>query len=376
MWCERGSLSCGILVYNIVVAAMNLETKLNMSLQDILRTSGYIVEIIANNKRLSNLIAGSSNEIIPPAIAQQLMGNLGKFDEILDDTISKFNDAKWCIDQIVENRQKQEEMKLKEEEERRKRAEEELERQRKLQEDLERKRRAEEEAKERERIRLEELEKQRKQLEERRAREQKEREEREAREREEREAKFREEEAETRKREELQKLEEQLQKELEQQISLLDFNFFEGLDGMNDRPGDAVEGLDAGDDMNDTSDLFYKNNDYVLNFDDDAGKKDLLDLGGDDNRLSNDNTQSGGDAQNNLSGKNNDDLKNSSGDKDAANLADVQMNELLANDELLNGLNMDMLDQGDLGDGNVNVDLGNDDGFDVDSFLNQFGEYD
>lgn len=137
---------------------MNLETRLNDSLNDILRSSGYIFEIINKNKKQSNLITGSNNQLIPPVVTAQLGNSINKFDDILDDVIAKFNDTKWCVEQILESKQKQEEMKLKEEE---KRKEEE---EKKLREEAERKREQERKRKEEEdKKRAEEQEKQRKQ---------------------------------------------------------------------------------------------------------------------------------------------------------------------------------------------------------------------
>lgn len=112
---------------------MNLEERLNTTFNDVLRSSGYIFEIINNNKRQSNLITGPNNQLITGAVANQLAQSIAQFDQILDETVSKFNDARWCVEQIVDNRQKQEELK----------AQEELERQKK---ELERKRKEEEEA--------------------------------------------------------------------------------------------------------------------------------------------------------------------------------------------------------------------------------------
>lgn len=112
---------------------MNLEERLNTTFDDVLRTSGYIFEIINNNKRQSNLITGPNNQLITSTVANQLAQSIAQFDQILDETASKFNDARWCVEQIVDNRQKQEELK----------AQEELERQKK---EIERKKKEEEEA--------------------------------------------------------------------------------------------------------------------------------------------------------------------------------------------------------------------------------------
>lgn len=171
---------------------MNLEARLNGTLNDVLRTSGYIFEIINNNKRQSNLVTGPNNQLIPPPITAQLAASIAQFDLILDDTVSKFNDARWCVEQIVENKQKQEELRLQEEVERKKRLEEqkrreEEERQRKEQEEV--KRREEEERKKKEaqeqeekaRQERERLEKERQAEQERQEREEQERQEKERR---------------------------------------------------------------------------------------------------------------------------------------------------------------------------------------------------
>ena len=97
---------------------MNLEEKLRLSLDDVLCTSGYIFEIIGNNRKQSNLLTGTNNLLITPAVTNSLARSLAKFDEVLDDTISKFNDTRWCVEQIVENKQRQKEQKAREEEER------------------------------------------------------------------------------------------------------------------------------------------------------------------------------------------------------------------------------------------------------------------
>lgn len=98
---------------------MNLEEKLRQSLNDVLCASGYIFEIIGNNRKQSNLITGRNNQLITPAVTSSLARSLAKFDEVLDDTISKFNDTRWCVEQIVENKQRQQELKEKEKEEKR-----------------------------------------------------------------------------------------------------------------------------------------------------------------------------------------------------------------------------------------------------------------
>lgn len=125
---------------------MSLETRLTDTLNNVLRTSGYIFEIINNNKRQSNLITGPNNQLIPPPITNQLASSIALFDQILDETVSKFNDARWCVEQVVENKQKQEELRIQEELERQKRAE--AERIRKEEEEAALKRKQEEEKKE------------------------------------------------------------------------------------------------------------------------------------------------------------------------------------------------------------------------------------
>lgn len=105
---------------------MNLEARLTDTLNDVLRTSGYIFEIVNNNKHQSNLITGPNNQLIPPPVTAQLASSIAQFDQLLDETVNRFNDAKWCVEQIVENKQKQEQMKFKEELERQKRAQDEM----------------------------------------------------------------------------------------------------------------------------------------------------------------------------------------------------------------------------------------------------------
>lgn len=121
---------------------MNLESRLTDTLNDVLRSSGYIFEIVNNNKRQSNLITGPNNQLIPPPVISQLASSIAQFDLILDETVSKFNDARWCVEQMVENKQKQEEMRIQEELERQKKAE--ADRKRKEEEEAELKRKEEE----------------------------------------------------------------------------------------------------------------------------------------------------------------------------------------------------------------------------------------
>lgn len=124
--------------------SMSLEEKLNHAFGDILKSTGYIFEILHNKKLQSNIIVGSTNQLITPNITAQLGGSIAKFEDILDDTVTKFNDARWCVEQIVD-RQKQEEMKLKEEETKKRLAREEDERKRREAEEAEKREREEEE---------------------------------------------------------------------------------------------------------------------------------------------------------------------------------------------------------------------------------------
>ncbi|EGW33686.1 uncharacterized protein SPAPADRAFT_147604, partial [Spathaspora passalidarum NRRL Y-27907] len=125
------------------MSSANLQTKLDASLNDILKTSGYIFEVLNNNKKQSNLLTGPNNQLITPQIIAQLSHQMLKFDDILDETITKFNDARWCIDQMVENKQRQEEMKIREEQERARRLkEEEEQKQRRIKEEQEEQARA------------------------------------------------------------------------------------------------------------------------------------------------------------------------------------------------------------------------------------------
>lgn len=122
----------------------NLESKLNLSLNEVLRSSGYIFEFINNNKKQSNLITGTNNQLITTSIAAQLSTSITKFDDTLDDAVSKLSDARWCIEQILENKQKEEELRLREEEERQRKLKEEEEREAKKRAENEQRARAEE----------------------------------------------------------------------------------------------------------------------------------------------------------------------------------------------------------------------------------------
>lgn len=122
---------------------MNIEERLTNTFNDVLRTSGYIFEIINNSKRQSNYITGPNSQLISDPVAKQLAQSIAQFDQILDETVSKFNDARWCVEQIVDNRQKQEELKAQEELERQKRAQ--LEKTKKEEEEAARRKKDEEE---------------------------------------------------------------------------------------------------------------------------------------------------------------------------------------------------------------------------------------
>lgn len=288
---------------------MNLEEKLNSSLDDILKSSGYIFEIIHNKKKQSNLVTGTNNQLINPTITTQLSNSIAKFDDILNDAISKFNDTKWCVELILENKQKQEELKLKEEEEK----------QRKIKEQDEKRRHEEEEARKR---KLEE--------EENATKAKKEKEER---------AKI----------EELKR-----QKELQEQKNT------NKPDQENNNSGD-----------NDNFDNFmspsfeFNLNDLPKANDQDTGIPNPSDILStiSYNGLTDSKTPNIDKGGTNNSAPNNNDL-------------DLDMNNLLGNDDLiLDGLNISILDQG-FDDPSKNDDGNNglqDDEFDVDNFLNQFG---
>lgn len=102
---------------------MNLEERLTSTFDDVLRSAGYIFEVITNNKRQSNIITGPNNQLIPSAVANQLAQSIALFDEILDDIASKFDDARWCMEQIADTRRKQEQLRAQDELERQKKAE-------------------------------------------------------------------------------------------------------------------------------------------------------------------------------------------------------------------------------------------------------------
>ncbi|EAZ62957.2 predicted protein [Scheffersomyces stipitis CBS 6054] len=318
---------------------MNLQTKLDNSLNDILKTSGYIFEIINNNRKQSNLITGTNNQLITPAITSQLASNITRFDDILDETLSKLNDTRWCLDQIMENKQKQEEMKLKEE----------LERQKKLKEEEERKRKEEERRKEEEEARK------RKEEEEAAARIKAEKEAQE-RARAEEEAKLKrvQEEREQKEREEKEKQRQQQEeidrKEAEIQKTNSEFNPFNSPFGFDlDSGNDKGLGVGVGVELSNPEDILS-----TINYNDPALGLDAGSVGA-----------SGSNAEGDKAAE--------TGDNGAANIDDMnlELNNLLGNDEsILDGLDMSLLDPGY--DAGVVDQLPGDD-FDVDNFLNQFG---
>ena len=93
----------------------NLQTRLHNSLDEILKSSGYIFEIIDQNRKQSNVITSPNNELIQKSITQLLNGEIQNFHAILDQTVSKLNDAEWCLGVMVEKKKKLDELKVKEE---------------------------------------------------------------------------------------------------------------------------------------------------------------------------------------------------------------------------------------------------------------------
>ena len=102
----------------------NLQTRLHNSLDEILKSSGYILEVIDQNRKQSNVITSPNNELIQKSITQLLNGEIQNFHAILDQTVSKLNDAEWCLGVMVEKKKKLDELKVKEEAARKKREEE------------------------------------------------------------------------------------------------------------------------------------------------------------------------------------------------------------------------------------------------------------
>ena len=93
----------------------NLQTRLHNSLDEILKSSGYIFEVIDQNRKQSNVITSPNNEQIQKSITQLLNGEIQNFHAILDQTVSKLNDAEWCLGVMVEKKKKLDELKVKEE---------------------------------------------------------------------------------------------------------------------------------------------------------------------------------------------------------------------------------------------------------------------
>ncbi|CAX40836.1 CTA2 subfamily 1 protein 5 orthologue, putative [Candida dubliniensis CD36] len=316
----------------------NLQTRLENSLNDILKASGYIFEIINHNKKQSNLITGPNNELIQQSIIQQLSDHIQGFNDILDQTVSKFNDAKWCVAVMIENKQK-----LEEETERQKREAE----ARRLKEEMEAKKKAEEEAaaKAAAEARAKEEEARaaaRAKEEEARAAAMAKMEEVAAKAKAAMEQEKKEKEALRKKQEEE---EEAQRKKLEQQKrenqapKFDNFDEFIGFD-INDMPN-GDETIDE--DM--LSNINYE------------------DLGLDDPMQGSSSTLQAQSMSDTPIGKTSDKVAN----------MDLDMNNLLENDEsILDGLNMTLLDGGLDGDNSNNDNQVNEE-FDVDSFLNQFG---
>ena len=93
----------------------NLQTRLHNSLDEILKSSGYIFEVIDQNRKQSNVITSPNNELIQKSITQLLNGEIQNFHAILDQTVSKLDDAEWCLGVMVEKKKKLDELKVKEE---------------------------------------------------------------------------------------------------------------------------------------------------------------------------------------------------------------------------------------------------------------------
>ncbi|KAI5957362.1 hypothetical protein KGF54_000290 [Candida jiufengensis] len=350
----------------------NLQTKLDNSLNDILKTSGFIFEIINNNKKQSSLITGPNNQLIQPTIIQQLTNHINKFDEILDETIFKFGDAKWCIDTMIENKQKQEELKIKEELEKQKREAE----AKRLKEEMEAKKKAEEAAAARAKIEAEakaKAEAEAKKQAEKEAAEMKRLQEAEDQKRKEEEEQQKKQEEEERERQQREQQREQQQQQQQQQQSS-QFGNFDDLLGfdvsimpqstdqkINDE-NDFLSSINYNDiNLDIPMDDDNKDNDVFMNIDDSNNNTGVInDQQSNTNQSQLNNPQSSNNNNNGPDNKNDDDM-------------DLDMNNLLGNDEsILDGLNMSLLDTGFEGeDNNINnATMGEE--FDVDNFLNQF----
>nr|UYD21244.1 telomere-associated protein 6L [Candida albicans] len=94
----------------------NLQTRLHNSLDEILKSSGYIFEIIDQNRKQSNVITSPNNELIQKSITQSLNGEIQNFHAILDQTVSKLDQAEWNLGDADGSIRKSEEKKIKEEE--------------------------------------------------------------------------------------------------------------------------------------------------------------------------------------------------------------------------------------------------------------------
>lgn len=350
----------------------NLQTKLENSLNEVLKTAGFIFEVINSNKKQSTLITGPNNQLIQPTIIKQLTNHINEFDSILDETIFKFNDAKWCIDTMIENKQKQEEMKIKEELERQKREAE----AKRLKEEMEAKKRAEEEAAAKAKL---EAEARSKAEAEAKAQAEKEAVEIERQRKEELEKKEREEAVERERKE----AEEKTRQEQQQQLQSLNqaLEQFQNFDDLMDFNMDDLGQSDDRANMDDQNDFLSSMNYDNLNMNmplEDTSKVDNsvfddfniddLDTGNQEPDKVENNTSSNVDIGN----------KDESQSKplEKGDDMDLDMNNLLGNDELiLDGLNMSLLEGGfdgsDDGNNANNAQLG--DEFDVDNFLNQFG---
>ncbi|KAI3406987.2 hypothetical protein KGF56_000280 [Candida oxycetoniae] len=360
----------------------NLQTKLDNSLNDILKTAGFVFEIINNNKNQSRLITGPNNQLIQPTIIQQLTSHIDKFGEILDETIFKFNDAKWCIDTMIGNKQRQEEIKIKEELERQKREAE----AKRLREEAEAKLKAEAEAAEKARLEAEAEARAKAKAKaeaeaEAEAKAQAERElaELERLRQEEEKKRIEEEEAEEKRKQSLQQQQQQQQQQQEQhqqqqRDQFNDFNDFLGFDM------DEIQRENGGDRNDPLSSMNYNDLNLDVSMDDaekidDNNIFDVIDIenAGEDFPQQNNNivTKNANDKQvNDLNQNNNGQL----GTENVEEM-DLDMNNLLGNDEsILDGLNMSLLDTGFEGEdaqNNINNNQMGDE-FDVDNFLNQF----
>ena len=343
---------------------MNLEGRLTNSLNDILRSSGYVYEIINKNKKQSNLISGGNNQLITPVITAQLANNIAKFDELLDDTVSKFNDARWCIEQILENRQKQEELKLKEE----------VERQNKMKQDEERRKREEEAA-------------EKKKLEETKKRE----EERKKREDQAKAAKVKlEQEEKLKKEKDLQQNKTDGDDMFNDFISPgFDFNINELLENNdNGNNGNNNNGNNSSINNNGNSNNDSNNNNNNSNNDNNNDFNGDFDIPNPSDILSSidykdvpepmDNINTNNNPKSNSENKSGNTSGTTPGGKQEGEELDLDINNILGkNDLILDGINMSLLDQDDNANGSTNNNNnGNNNSmeeeFDVDNFLNQF----